>query len=201
MNDKIKTIYNDMVENITPDKQFLDSLVDVLEKEETTAKKRRADIHVIRRIVSAAACVVIVAGTAVFAVSQHQKSGFGVTVRQGESSSPVLTGRFDEQEKPGLLKEEYIAMLYDRLVSDSKAYIYVNNENVFTDEQYASEAEKENILNILKNGSSVLRTEKKNKKYYMAVFSDGKILKFNISDESYMEIPSEEIFLTIEKSS
>lgn len=197
MSDEIKTFYNDMVEEIVPDEKFLNSLVDVLEKEQTQIKRQKTKIYYMKRILPMVACVVLVVGTAVFAGVGKDKQGTGVKVQQGDITSPVLTGNFEKNESVSADKSEYISKLYNKLISDTLAYIYVNNENTFVEEKLVSDEEKKNILEILKNGTLTDEYEKSDTKFFMAVFSDGEILKFNISGDTYMEIPSEEIFLKI----
>ncbi len=82
MSDEIKTFYNDMVEEIVADEKFLNSLVDVLEKEQAQVKRQKTKIYYMKRILPMVACVVLVVGTAVFAGVGKDKQGTGVKVQQ-----------------------------------------------------------------------------------------------------------------------
>lgn len=190
MTDKSKEIYNEMMSRVEPEKTYLEKLTQTLEKEK---RNRMTVSRYIRVAVSAAACIAIVSGSVVMLAKRDKSREEELLKLQLGTENPSVTGFITETEETG---DEYVRKFVENLCSDDLLYIYKSDNGIFVDENKISDEEIINIKKLFENASVADDTEiSENKVYYMSVFGNGDIVKFNISDDGCIEIPSRKIFL------
>ncbi len=190
MTDKSKEIYNEMMSRVEPEKTYLEKLTQTLEKEK---RNRMTVSRYIRVAVSAAACIAIVSGSVVMLAKRDKSREEELLKLQLGTENPSVTGFITETEETD---DKYIGKFVEHLCSDDLLYIYKSDNGIFVDENKISDEEIINIKKLFENASVADDTEiSENKVYYMSVFGNGDIVKFNISDDGCIEIPSRKIFL------
>ncbi len=216
MSDKIREKYKNTYSEIEPRAEFLESLTQSLENEQ--AKQKRSKINMLKPLVSAAACFAIVAGAAVMisnssllskpedsesdidndAVSSSQSQSN--IDNYGESLSisglPIKIDDWISEEMTAVECAEYMESM---LAGDELSYIMMSDSNVFTDADEADSNETEMLIEMFSDCEETDKTEyqEDDKVYYMAVFDEGLIIKFNVAKDKYIEIPLKEIYLKI----
>ena len=216
MSDKIREKYKNTYSEIGPRTEFLESLTQTLENEQ--AKQKRSKINMLKPVLSAAACFAIVAGAAVMISnssllskpedSESDIDNDAVSSSQlqsnidnyGESLSisglPIKIDDWNSDEMTAVECAEYMESM---LAGDELSYILVNDANVFTYADELNDDEIDELVDMFSDCDETDKTEYKedDKAYYMAVFNDGLIIKFNVAKDEYIEIPLKGIYLKI----
>lgn len=216
MSDKIREKYKNTYSEIEPRAEFLEKLTQTLENEQ--AKQKRSKINMIKPIVSAAACFAIVAGAAVMIsnsnlLSKPENSESDIDNdavsssrlqsdidNYGESLSiSGLPIKIDDWNSEDMTAVECAEFMQSMLAGDELSYILVNDTNIFKDADELNDDEIDELVNMFSDCEETDRTEyqEDDKVYYMAVFDDGLIIKFNVAKDEYIEIPMKEIYLKI----
>lgn len=217
MSDKIREKYKNTYSEIEPRAEFLESLAQTLENEQ--AKQKRSKINMLKPIVSAAACFAIVAGAAVMISNSNLLSkpddsesdidNDAVSSSQlqsdidnyGESLSiSGLPIKIDDWNTEDMTAVECAEFMQTMLAGDELSYIMVSDSNIFTDADETDSDETEMLIEMFSDCEETDKAEyeEEERVYYMAVFEDGLIIKFNVIDDEYIEIPMKEIYLEIQ---
>lgn len=201
MSDMIKDRYKKEMEHITPSDEFLSGLSETLMQEQSGLRRRK--INYMKIIVTAAACIIaVLCGTLSFMnhlnkvpVSEDTDSTLSkykseVAHKFDNIDTNAITSRpvnssslFDDD----MTAEQCARIFVDKADKGELSYIKVSDSNVFTTAQDNDDSQREELLDLLgtaKNADSVPDGEKV---YYMAVFSDGKIVKLIVTDNKYVE--------------
>lgn len=212
MSDKIQNQYKNAYSQIEPRAEFLEKLTITLEKEQAAQKRSR--IKMVKSAVSAAACFAIVA-IATLLVSNSgilknddssEESSASSDITQsnvdnyGESLSiSGLPIKIDDWDVKSMSADECAEFMENILCSDALSYILVSDSNVFTDAENADDDEISVLCEMFADCKSTDKAaDDEERTYYMAVFDDGLIIKFNVIDDEYVEIPLKEVYLKVE---
>ncbi|MDO4944904.1 MAG: hypothetical protein Q4E74_06865 [Ruminococcus sp.] len=200
MSDMIKETYKKEIEQINPSAEFLSSLTDTLEKEQAERKRRK--ITRLKIMITAAACITaVLCGTLSF---MNSFNGGPATADADSVSSPPkseIEHKFDKADtdtmtsKPvnpstmfneDMTAEQCAELFLDKAENGELSYIKVSDSNVFTSAQDNDE-QKELLLDLMRTGKTTDSIPDGEKTYYMAVFTDGKIVKLIVTDGKYIE--------------
>ncbi len=202
MSDIIKNRYKKEFEQIKPSEEFLNNLTDTLENEQT--HKKYSKIVFSKRIiaVTAAACIVtILCGAAIISALAGISMSENVNNRPSQSYNNI-EHRYENVEtdtmpskpvSPGMLfgddmtAEQCAEIFMDKAGTEELSYIKVSDSNVFTSAQECDEEQKNLLFDLLDSGKNVDSIPDGEKSYYMAVFTDGKIVKLIVTDGRYLE--------------
>ncbi len=215
MSDKIREKYKNTYSQIEPRAEFLESLTQTLENEQS--KQKRSAIKMLKPIVSAA-CFAVVAGAVVLLSnsnillnpddSQTESDNDSVASSLSENNvdnygeSLSISGlpiRIDDWNTEDMTAAECAEFMEAMLSGDELSYILVNDTNVFTDADELNDDEIDELVEMFSDCEETDKTEyeEEDKIYYMAVFDDGLIIKFNVAQQEYIEISMKEIYLKI----
>lgn len=209
MSEKFEKDYKKNGKQIEPSDEFRRRLTVMLEQEQNIldAKKnnKNKSTGIRTALLSAAACLVIVAGGLVwFGLSSDP-----AMVVEGDSQSSNDSSVAVEVQPPlaaehslnaakigsgswhneGMTADECIDLLSARL-SDSGDLLYlsVSDTNVFTGAEQADEIQVAELAELLSSAEESSETGGDEAVYYMAVFGNGDIVKVTVRDGKYIEI-------------
>ena len=216
MSDKIQNKYIEEYKDVKPSAEFLDRLTQTLEQER--ANKKRSNIKMVRRIASIAACLVVAVAAGVLILHNTKPSSTGDASSTTDSSSDTpnssvnnsvniygdntaISGqpiKIDEWDTSSLTPEEYADAMAQMLSSDSLSYILKSDSNSFVGADRISDDEIASLSEMFKNATLTDKADDSAERtYYMAVFEDGFIIKLSAVSDSYVEIPSKDVFLSV----
>ena len=191
--------YRKYNEQITPDKAFLDSLAEDMSK----AKRSRISIKRTRAVMSVcAACLCLAVGATVIASGILSREG-NIIVSGNEANassaeeSSEITGMFGASEKwydSSMSSEEIYSAFIARL-SDAQSLqkLYKSAASSFTDEDLIETSYAEELAKSIRTAEFCAELpDGEAEVCYMAVFSDGEIIKFGIYDSGYVVIKGTE---------
>lgn len=216
MSDKIQNKYIEEYKDVKPSAEFLDRLTQTLEQER--ANKKRSNIKMVRRVASIAACLVVAVAAGVLILHNTKPSSTGEASSTTDSSSDTpnssvnnsvniygdntaITGqqiKVDEWDTSSLTPEEYADAMAQMLSSDSLSYILKSDSNSFVGADRISDGEIASLSEMFRNATLTDKADDSAERtYYMAVFEDGLIIKLSTVSDSYVEIPSKDVFLSV----
>lgn len=216
MSDKIQNKYIEEYKDVKPSAEFLDRLTQTLEQEQ--ANKKRSNIKMVRRVASIAACLVVAVAAGVLILHNTKPSSTGDASSTTDSSpdtpnssvnnsvniygdNTAITGqqiKVDEWDTSSLTPEEYADAMAQMLSSDSLSYILKSDSNSFVGADKISDDEIASLSEMFKNATLTDKADDSAERtYYMAVFEDGLIIKLSAVSDSYVEIPSKDVFLSV----
>lgn len=212
MSDKIKNQYKNAYSQIEPRAEFLENLTITLEKEQATQKRSR--IKMVKSAISAAACFAIVAIATLLVSNSGVLKNNDSSKEQPSTSDSVQSNidnygeslsisglpiKIDDWDAKSMSADECAEFMENILCSDALSYILVSDSNIFTDAENADEDEIAGLCEMFSDCKSTDKAaDDEERTYYMAVFEDGLIIKFNVIDDEYIEIPMKEIYLEIQ---
>lgn len=191
MSDKLQSDYTRYMEEIEPSEEFLSQLTRTLEEEQP--RRRSAPWP---KILPAAACLALLGLILSLCLRQSDPAA-------GNPSDPINnyagnTG--DSQTLPfthrdwrdDSLTAESAPMALAEKMTASLEYLCCNDENIFTDAERANEDTVRQIRELL--GSALPCGERPSgiSRYYMAVFSDGTVATFSVTDTGYIRISGDD---------
>ena len=195
MSDKIQSDYTEYMENVKPSEEFLSQLVQTLEDEQSLQKE---DKHRLPRAVpAAAACLILISCLSAALYIRHQNASSAAeelnnyaATMAGEDipATPFLGSDWRDSVSP----DESTPMALARKMTLSLDYLSYNSENKFVDAQTADNAETVRIIGLLQSAEPVDSESLGERVYYMAVFTDGTIAKFSITDNGFVQIDGDE---------
>lgn len=209
MSDKIKSEYNRYMENVKPSDKFLSQLTSTLEEERSSQRKRRK--VPIKQISAAAACLIAVCGFAVI------YSFFGNDIKTGEDSSSVTenmngyAGKTDTESLvtvpfeniswyDNALTPESLPKALAQKLESSLDYLSFAEENKFVNADRADFERTKQMIEALSEAEESDEKVTGDMTYYMAVFTDGTVAKFSISDNGAVEISGDDKIYKINKN-
>ena len=216
MSDKIQNKYIEEYKDVKPSAEFLDRLTQTLEQEQ--ANKKRSNIKMVRRVASIAACLVVAVAAGVLILHNTKPSSTGDASSTTDSSpdtpnssvnnsvniygdNTAISGqpiKIDEWDTSSLTPEEYADAMAQMFSSDSLSYILKSDSNSFVGADRISDDEIASLSEMFRNASLTDKAEDSAvRTYYMAVFEDGLIIKLSAVSDSYVEIPSKDVFLSV----
>lgn len=218
MSDKIKQSYIDEFKDIKPSEDFLNRLTQTLEEEQ--AKKKRSNIKMVRRVASVAACLVVGVLAGVLILNSTKPTQSGDSSSSAVESKPDYTDniiiensaniygdntaisgqpiKIDEWETESFTAEQYAEAMEKMLSSDSLSYIMVSDTNNFVGADKLGDADIQKLADMFKNATPTDKADSSaERKHYMAVFEDGLIIKLAIVSEDYIEIPSKDVYFSV----
>lgn len=197
MSDKIQSDYTEYMKKAEPSEEFLSQLVQTLEDEQARPKRTG-----LRRpgAAPAAACLVLILGLSAALYMQHRQEA---PAEGNASSMPEEINNYaatmpdeDIRTTPfsgggwrdGIPSDESAPLALARKLSLSLDYLVCSNENRFVDAETVDGATAAQIAELLRSAEPVGGEGSGQRIYYMAVFTDGTIAKFNITDDGCIEI-------------
>ena len=213
MSDKIQSKYIEEYKDVKPSTEFLDKLTLTLEQEQ--AKKKRSKIKLVRSVASIAACLVVAVAAGVLILNNTKPSS---TASSSTDSSEIpnssinnnvniygdntaISGqpiKIDEWDTSTLSPDEYADAMAQMLSSDSLSYILKSDSNNFVGADRIGDDEISSLSQMFKNATLTDKADDSaTRTYYMAVFEDGLIIKLSTVSDSYVEIPSKDVFLSV----
>lgn len=216
MSDKIQNKYIEEFKDIKPSAEFLDRLTLTLEQEQ--ANKKRSKIKMVRRVASIAACLVVAVAAGVLIMNNTKPSSTGKDSSSVDSSAENPNGtinnsvniygdntaisgqpiKIDEWDTNSLSPEEYADAMAQMLSSDSLSYILKSDSNSFVGADRISDEEISSLADMFENATLTDKADDSaERSYYMAVFEDGLIIKLSTVSDSYVEIPSKDVYLSV----
>lgn len=216
MSDKIQNKYIEEYKDVKPSAEFLDRLTQTLEQER--ANQKRSNIKMVRRVASIAACLVVAVAAGVLILHNTKPSSTGDASSTTDSSpdtpnssvnnsvniygdNTAISGqpiKIDEWDTSSLTPEEYADAMAQMLSSDSLSYILKSDSNSFVGADKISDEEIASLSEMFKNATLTDKADDSAERtYYMAVFEDGLIIKLSAVSDSYVEIPSKDVFLSV----
>lgn len=213
MSDKIQSKYIEEYKDVKPSAEFLDRLTLTLEQEQ--AKKKRSKIKLVRSVASIAACLVVAVAAGVLILNNTKPSS---TASSSTDSSEIpnssinnnvniygdntaISGqpiKIDEWDTSTLSPDEYADAMAQMLSSDSLSYILKSGSNNFVGADRIDDDEIASLSQMFKNATLTDKADDSAERtYYMAVFEDGLIIKLSTVSDSYVEIPSKDVFLSV----
>lgn len=213
MSDKIQSKYIEEYKDVKPSAEFLDKLTLTLEQER--AKKKRSKIKLVRSVASIAACLVVAVAAGVLILNNTKPSS---TASSSTDSSEIpnssinnnvniygdntaISGqpiKIDEWDTSTLSPDEYADAMAQMLSSDSLSYILKSGSNNFVGADRIGDDEISSLSDMFKNATLTDKVDDSAERtYYMAVFEDGLIIKLSTVSDSYVEIPSKDVFLSV----
>lgn len=216
MSDKIQNKYIEEYKDVKPSAEFLDRLTQTLEQER--ANKKRSKIKMARRVASIAACLVVAVAAGVLILHNTKPSSTGDASSTTDSSldtpnssvnnsvniygdNTAISGqpiKIDEWDTSSLTPEEYADAMAQMLSSDSLSYILKSDSNSFVGADRISDDEIASLSEMFRNATLTDKADDSAERtYYMAVFEDGLIIKLSAVSDSYVEIPSKDVFLSV----
>lgn len=213
MSDKIQSKYIEEYKDVKPSAEFLDRLTLTLEQER--AKKKRSKIKLVRSVASIAACLVVAVAAGVLILNNTKPSS---TASSSTDSSEIpnslinnnvniygdntaISGqpiKIDEWDTSTLSPDEYADAMAQMLSSDSLSYILKSDSNNFVGADRIDDDEISSLSQMFKNATLTDKADDSAERtYYMAVFEDGLIIKLSTVSDSYVEIPSKDVFLSV----
>lgn len=216
MSDKIQNKYIEEYKDVKPSAEFLDRLTLTLEQER--ANKKRSNIKMVRRVASIAACLVVAVAAGVLILHNTKPSSTGDASSTTDSSpdtpnssvnnsvniygdNTAISGqpiKIDEWDTSSLTPEEYADAMAQMLSSDSLSYILKSDSNSFVGADKISDDEIASLSEMFRNATLTDKADDSAERtYYMAVFEDGLIIKLSAVSDSYVEIPSKDVFLSV----
>jgi|GEM_PF-2170088 len=216
MSDKIQNKYIEEYKDVKPSAEFLDRLTLTLEQER--ANKKRSNIKMVRRVASIAACLVVAVAAGVLILHNTKPSSTGDASSTTDSSpdtpnssvnnsvniygdNTAISGqpiKIDEWDTSSLTPEEYADAMAQMLSSDSLSYILKSDSNSFVGADKISDEEIASLSEMFRNAALTDKADDSAERtYYMAVFEDGLIIKLSAVSDSYVEIPSKDVFLSV----
>lgn len=199
MSDKIRSDYNKYADEIKPSREFTSRLKNTLNEE--AGKKKKPKIRYIRQFAAAAACLLVAIGAAL-AVNLGSGSGKPVaepaTSGAGNYVGEINTGSLNPGKFENIswydknLTADSLPLALAEKLSDSLEYLSYNNENKFIDAENADSEMLTEIKALLTGAKETEERVSGEKVYYMAVFTDGTVAKFSVSDGIYIEISGDE---------
>lgn len=212
MSDRIQNKYVEEYKEINPSAEFLDRLTLALEQEQ--AKKKRSKIKMVRAVASIAACLVVAVAAGVLILNNTKPSRTGTSSTDSSTENPnssinnsvniygdntAISGqpiKIDEWDTSTLSPEEYADAMAQMLSGDSLSYILKSDSNSFVGADKISDDEISSLSDMFKNAVLTDKADESvERTYYMAVFEDGLIIKLSTVSDSYVEIPSKDVFL------
>lgn len=212
MSDMIKDRYKKEMEHITPSAEFLSGLSETLKQEQNGLRRRK--INYMKIVITAAACITaVLCGTLSFVnhlnnvpvsantdsmLSQHKSD---VDHKFDNIDTDTITSRhvnpsslFDDD----MTAEQCAKIFIDKADKGELSYIKVSDSNVFTSARDNNNSQRERLLDLLRSGKNADSVPDGEKVYYMAVFSDGKIVKLIVTDNKYVEFSGTGKYLSAE---
>lgn len=192
MSDTIKQQYNEYEKSIMPSAEFQEKLIEQLKAEQT---KKRAPKYMGFVYAAAAAAAVICIGAVALNINDKSKTpavSAPVSDYAAESGNAAAGNSFTfrswDSELSGMAANEALA---EKLKSVEK--LYSNTENRFSDENIIGGNEEELAKKIRSAKPADIGISGETV-YYMAVFSDGTVAKFTVTDGKYLTV-SEKIYI------
>lgn len=196
-----KDQYKNDYDKIKADDKFKADLVAKLSEEQ--GKKSKKNIYVFSGTIAAAALLAIVIGVGIGNKNVRQNTSKGnegstmdIMVEQNESSSAVDVN-YDNWYKDAKTDEE-IYQVFSKLIKDGKLEkLYCSTEEKFSSKDIMDSKGAENLASKLADAKICDEEMSDNVLNYMAVFEDGEIVKFSISDEKYVILKDIEVVFQI----
>ena len=172
----------------------------------------------VRRVASIAACLVVAVAAGVLILHNTKPSSTGDASSTTDSSpdtpnssvnnsvniygdNTAITGqpiKIDEWDTSSLTPEEYADAMAQMLSSDRLSYLLTSDSNSFVGADKISDDEIASLSEMFKNATLTDKADDSAERtYYMAVFEDGLIIKLSAVSDSYVEIPSKDVFLSV----
>lgn len=216
MSDKIKSDYTEYMENVEPSDEFLSRLTQTLKDEQNRQKhtlmrctpcvsaRKGIKIRRMKQMLAAAACFLMF-----FCISMIIYLNPQNNPHTGEDSSSTSIDMIDYAEKASaeaintvpfknigwyddnLTGESVPKALAQKLVS-SLDYLLFGSENLFVNAERADAERTRQIIELLSEADETAEEISGTKLYYMAVFTDGTVAKFSITNDTLIEISGDE---------
>ncbi len=211
MSDTIKDTYKKEIEQINPSAEFLTRLTDNLEQEQAYRSRRK--IIPLKIIISAAACIaaVLCGALSFMSYSNHVPVSANTDSIQSQSKSGI-EHKFDNFDtdtitsrpintsslfNDDMTAEQCAELFLEKVDNGELSYIKISDSNVFTSAPDDS-GQRDLLLDLLSSGKSADSIPDGEKTYYMAVFSDGQIVKLIVTDGKYIEFSGTNKYLYAE---
>ena len=210
MSDMIKDRYKKEFEQIKPSEEFLNRLTSTLEQEQSCRKRRRINCSPNTIVtVAVASIAAILCGLAFFLHSLNigSSSGNDVLPSQNDidhkynnydsdalSTKPVNTLSLFEED---MTAEQCAGIFMDKVRNGELSYIKVSESNVFASAGMVDDEQKNVLLDLMDTGKNTDSIPDGEKVYYMAVFSDGTIVKFIVTDSKYIEFSGMDKYICV----
>lgn len=212
MSDMIKDRYKKEMEHITPSDEFLSGLSETLMQAQSGLRRRK--INYMKIIVTAAACITaVLCGTLSFVNHLNNVPASANTDSTLSKYKSEVDHKFDNIDTNAITSrpvnssslfddnmtaEQCARIFVDKTDKGELSYIKVSDSNVFTSAQDNDDSQREKLLELLGSGKNSDSVPDGEKVYYMAVFSDGKIVKLIVTDNKYVEFSGTGKYLCIE---
>lgn len=197
MSDKVQSDYTEYMDNVKPSEEFLSQLVQTLEDEQSGQRQGR---RLFRAIPAAAACLILICCLlSVLYMRRPQgdatEQNTTPTSEEINNYAAAMTGE-DTQTTPfsgsdwrdNVSLDESTPVALAQKLTLSLDYLSYNSENRFVDAETVDDTGISQIIELLQSAKPVDSKALGQRVYYMAVFTDGTIAKFNITDDGCVEI-------------
>lgn len=187
-----KSEYQKDFDKINAEESFKSELKDILRAE--SGKKKKNNIYIYGSVLAAVAVLAIVMGVVLKngkanVNNNHKEDNTQVTVQvQENSTADSLQGSIsnDKWYKTATTDEEKFKVLVQLIRSNALETLYCSEETTFDNDDALGKADAEYVMNRIvsakKNGEDMTGKVKN----YMAVFAQGEIVKFTISENGYI---------------
>lgn len=199
MSDLMKERYQQEFKQCRPSAEFLDAVTQELERASAETKHKKITVQ---WTAAMAACLLalIVCSAVLFgrfsAFEKQSENGESAEGQPNEIRNPLdyldagiynakpidSSSIFDEN----MTAEECAAVFLEKADGGELAYIKISDSNVFTSAWEDGE-QTESLFALLADGKNTDRIPDGEKLYYMAVFTDGKVVKLVVTDGKYLE--------------
>lgn len=195
MSDKIQSDYTEYMKNVEPSEEFLSQLVQTLEDEQS--RKRPA-------VLAAAACLILVSCLSATLYIQHRQGtaaeesdpsvsevidNYAATMAGEDTQTTPFSGSDWRDDVPS---DESTPLALAQKLTLSLDYLSCNSENRFVDAETVDDAGTARIIELLRSAEPGGGEASGQRIYYMAVFTDGTIAKFSITDDGCIEIDGDD---------
>lgn len=202
MSEKIKSDYTEHMEHVKPSDEFLSQLTQTLKDEQI--RQKRIKIRRIKQGLVAAACLLLFFGVS---VAIYLNSPDKPHINVGD---PSIAGEMTEYvgkastESIATVSFENISWYDDSLtglsipkalaqkLASSLDYLSFGSENKFINAGRADDERTRQIIEMLSEAEESAEEISGTKLYYMAVFTDGTVAKFSITNDTFIEISGDE---------
>lgn len=202
MSEKLKSDYVKHMENVEPSDAFLSQLTQTLKDEQS--RQKRIKIRRIKQIVAMAAGLLLFFGISaiIYAgspnrphISEGESSAAGgmkdyVGTASSESITTIAFENINwyDDSLTGVSVPKALA----QKLASSLDYLSFGSENRFVNAERADDERTRQIIELLSGADETAEEISGTKLYYMAVFTDGTVAKFSITNDTLIEISGDE---------
>lgn len=184
-----KDRYKQENEAIHPDVEFIGHLAGQMKKEQKKIRMRKRLMVSAGGLVAAAAvCILFINNKNVDLTSRQEQVEISHKAEAVETKEENQSHAFGQSAWYGEAetKEEYLTAFQTLWQEDTIKSLYQSEVEEWDAEDIISEQETEKIAALCQTAQATDQTPAGTPDYYMAVFEDGKIVKFQIYDDGYL---------------